>query len=213
MMMDEASYWSAVSSMRRAVADLLDQLTPDEWEHPSLCAGWRVRDVAGHLSLVPTITTWELLAATPRSGFNLHRVNTRIARRYGDLPTDRIVARLREHAEDTRTAKMLDTRDSLFDIVVHSQDIAVPLGRSFEVPVEFVREGLDRVWEMGWPFRAKRRLAGLTLRATDADWTAGQGPQVSGPALALLLLLTGRDDTARPSLTGPGLVNLAGRSG
>jgi uncharacterized protein (TIGR03083 family) len=211
--MDDSAYWSAVASMRLAVADLLDQLSPGEWDQPSLCAGWRVRDVAGHISLVPTITMWEMLAAAPCAGFHPDRINTVIARRYGDQPTDRIVAHLREHAEDRRTAKMLDTRNSLFDVVVHSQDIALPLGRSIEVPVDFARAGLDRVWEMVWPFRARRRLAGLSLRASDTDWTAGEGPEVSGPALALLLLLTGRDDTARPALTGPGLVSLAGRSG
>ncbi|MFI1376117.1 hypothetical protein ACH4UY_29450 [Streptomyces longwoodensis] len=87
---------------------------------------------------------------------------------------------------------MLDTRNALFDVVVHSQDIALPLGRQFAVPAEHSREGLQRVWDMGWPFHAQRRLAGYALRATDADWAVGAGPRISGPTLALLLLATGR---------------------
>ena len=205
--MDE-QHWTAVTSMRLAVADLLDGLAPAEWELPSLCAGWRVRDVAGHLSLVPTVTTWELLRAAPRAGFDPNRINTRLARRYAERPTGAIVARVREHATARGTAKVLDGRDALFDVVVHSQDIAVPLGRSVDVPVASARAGLDRVWEMGWPFRAKRRLSGLRLSATDADWTVGDGPAVEGTALALLLLLTGRTETAAPMLTGCGVASI-----
>jgi uncharacterized protein (TIGR03083 family) len=201
-------YWTAVEEMRLTVADLLDDLARDEWDRPSLCERWRVRDVAGHVSMVPTVTTWELVRAMPRSGFNLHRVNTRLARRYGDREPAAIAARVREHAGDRSTAAALDVRDSLFDIVVHSQDIAVPLGRTVSVPVGSARAGLERVWEMGWPFRAAKRLSGVHLRATDTDWERGDGPTVEGSALALLLLLTGRTGTAAPMLTGRGVGSL-----
>jgi len=202
------SYWSAVATARRSVADLLDELSPGEWERPSLCAGWRVRDVAGHLSLVPTVTTGEMLRAAPRAGFDPHRINTLLARRYAERPVEEIVARIREHAETRGTARVLDARDALFDVVVHSQDIALPLGRPLEVPVEVARAGLDRVWEMGWPFRAQRRLRAVRLRATDTAWERGEGPLVEGPAVALLLLLTGRTAAARPRLTGTGAGSL-----
>ena len=202
-------YWSAVVQLRLAVADLLEALTPQEWDRPSLCAEWRVRDVAGHLSFVPTITTWDMVRAAPRGRFNPHRINTLLARQHGDRPTHAIVARIREHAGERRTARVLDVRDSLFDVAVHSQDIAVPLGRTVEVPVTSARQGLDRVWEMGWPFRAQQRLAGLHLRATDTDWERGEGPRVEGTALTLLLLLTGRTETARPLLDGPGVTSIA----
>ena len=62
---------------------------------------------------------------------------------------------------------------------------------------------------MGWPFRAEKRLAGRHLRATDTDWERGEGPAVEGSALALLLLLTGRTETAAPMLTGPGVTSLS----
>ena len=206
--MDEA-YWSAVRTLRLGIADPLDTLEPAEWDAPSLCRGWRVRDVAGHLSLVPTITTWELMSGAPRAGFNPNRINTLLAIRYGSRPGDEIVSRIRDHAGARRTAKILDTRDFLFDIVVHSQDIAVPLGRDFPVPVEFTRQGLQRVWSMGWPFRARRAFAGLTLSATDTNWTVGSGPEVAGSALSLLLLLTGRTSTVLDVLHGPGVKALS----
>ncbi|HET6529743.1 MAG TPA: maleylpyruvate isomerase family mycothiol-dependent enzyme [Actinoplanes sp.] len=207
--MDEA-YWSAVRTMRLHVADFLAELSPAEWDAASLCQGWRVRDVAGHLALVPTITTWDLLAAAPRGRFNLHHINTVLAIRHGSAPPDAIMAKIRRHAGDRTTARMLDPRDGLFDVIVHSQDIARPLGRDFPVPPEYSRRGLQRVWEMGWPFRARRRFAGLSLRADDADWTVGTGPEVTGPALALLLLLTGRRHAAMDALQGTGVGALHG---
>jgi uncharacterized protein (TIGR03083 family) len=202
--MDEA-YWSAVQTMRLRVADLLDTLGPAEWNAASLCRGWRVRDVAGHLAMVPTIRTWDMVAAAPRARFNPNRINTLLAIRAGSHNPDEIVAKMRAYAGDRRTAKALDTRNSLFDVIVHSQDIALPLGRDLPVPAEYSRLGLQRVWQMGWPFNARRTFAGVSLRATDTDWSAGTGPEISGPALALLLLLTGRiapiaDELANPEL-------------
>jgi uncharacterized protein (TIGR03083 family) len=202
---DEA-YFEAVTVMRQRIADFLDGLDPTEWDAPSLCAGWRVRDVAGHLSLVPTVTLGEMLRVAPRSLMNPHRINTALAVRYGSLPPHEIVARIREHAGARQSAKGLETANWLFDLAVHSQDMALPLGRTFEVPVAVAEAGLDRVWQMGWPFHARRRLGGLTVSATDGTWTVGSGPEVRGPAMALLLLLTGRTEAAAPRLEGPGVV-------
>lgn len=162
---DDETYWGAVRSVRLDIADLLTTLTPAQWDTESLCPGWRMREVAGHLALVPTITTWDMVRAAPRGGFNPNRINTVLARRHGSAPTTSIVAELRTHAGDRCTARVLDVRNSLFDAIVHSQDIARPLGLSFDVDPQFVVMGLDRVWQMGWPFRARERLTGLTLQA------------------------------------------------
>jgi uncharacterized protein (TIGR03083 family) len=196
------AYWSAVRAIRLRVADLLESLQPAEWDAPSLCAGWRIRDVAGHLAIVPTIRTWDMVSVAPRAGFDPNRINTLLAVRNGSREPDEIVAEIRTHADERRTARVLDTRNALFDVIVHSQDIARPLGRELPVPADACREGLRRVWAMGWPFHARRRLAGVTLRATDTDWTAGAGPEVAGTALALLLLSTGRATDALTTAPG-----------
>jgi hypothetical protein len=140
-----------------------------------------VRDVAGHLSIVPTITTWGLVAAGSRTGFNPHRANTRLALRHGSRPPEEILAHLRAHAADRTTARVLDTRDSLFDVIVHSQDVAVPLGREFPVPAEYTRSGLQRVWAMGWPFRAARRLAGPPCGPPTPTGRSGRGRRSAAP--------------------------------
>jgi uncharacterized protein (TIGR03083 family) len=49
--MDVDEVWRVVDEERSTLADLLEELTEEEWEHPSLCSAWRVRDVAAHLTL------------------------------------------------------------------------------------------------------------------------------------------------------------------
>jgi hypothetical protein len=78
------------------------------------------------------------------------------------------------------------------------------------MPPAAARAGAERVWRMGWPFWARRRLRGLRLTATDVEWTVGDGAEVRGPIRALLLLLTGRTGAALPELIGPGVQRLAG---
>jgi hypothetical protein len=50
---------------------------------------------------------------------------------------------------------------------------------------------------------ARSRAKGLRLVASDAGWSWGTGPLVSGPGEALLMAINGRPD-ALPELTGLG---------
>ena len=52
-MVDAETSWRAIEQERRSLADLLESLTDDQWNTPSLCQGWRVRDVAAHVALAP----------------------------------------------------------------------------------------------------------------------------------------------------------------
>ena len=90
--------------------------------------------------------------------------------------------------------------ETLIDIVVHGQDIAVPTGHPLEVGPTVAAAAASRVWD-GQLSRKGRRMAkvfrrlpyhGHRLSATDIDWSVGEGPEIRGPVLALLLLLTGR---------------------
>ncbi|TKK75854.1 hypothetical protein FDA94_38800 [Herbidospora galbida] len=70
--------------------------------------------------------------------------------------------------------------------------MALPLGRDRPMPVEAAMAAADRVWTMGFPFRAGKAIAGLELVATDCAWGVGSGRPVEGPIAGLLLLITGR---------------------
>jgi uncharacterized protein (TIGR03083 family) len=208
--MPDDAYWQVVAQQRHDLAALLEALTPQQWEPPSLCPAWRVRDVAAHVALTPQLTFGRLLRGAVRAGGNPHRTAAETAIRHAQRPTAQIVQEIHDHADHRDLRWPLDGRNVLFDLLVHTQDIARPLGLDRPMDPAAARAGLDRVWEMGWPFGARRKLAAVGLRATDTEWAAGAGPEVSGRTEDLLLLATGRLHAVQDRLTGPGMGALVG---
>jgi uncharacterized protein (TIGR03083 family) len=188
---DVEQLWQAVAAQRLALAAELDRLTGDEWRTPSLCAGWTVRDVAAHLTL-QDLDLRTVLAEFARHPRGMNRVIRDSARRRAQRPTGELVAMIRSSAASRRHNVGVTPRETLVDALVHGQDITVPLGRPLPVPVDAAAAAASAVWGRGWPWHARRRFAGFRLRATDADWTAGEGTPLEGPIDAILLLLTGR---------------------
>ncbi len=150
------------------------------------------------------------LARALRASF--HRLNHDIAVRHAERPTGQIVDELRQFADSRRLPVVTSYQNILFDVLVHGQDIAIPLGRPRAMPLAAAQAGADRVWTMGWPFWARRRLRGFRLTASDVDWSVGEGADVRGPIEALLLLLTGRT-AALSRLTGNGVQRLTATTG
>ena len=209
--MNPGEKWTVIAGQRRALADLLAGLDASDWERPSLCAQWRVKDVAAHVALTPQSPgALHILALGIRARGDFDALNRDLAVAHADRPPAALVAELRELADSRRKPAITTLDNLLFDTLVHIQDVVVPLGLAASMPLDAAREGAERVWRMGWPFWARRRLRGMQLTATDIDWTAGEGAGIRGPIQALLLLLTGRTETALPHLTGPGLERLAG---
>ena len=181
--MDREQSWQVIAEQRLGLARLLEGLADGEWEQPSLCAGWRVRDLAAHVAMAPQVPgLGSMLADGLRARGSFHRLNHDAAVRHAARPTPEIVAELRTHAESRRLPAVTNYRNILFDIQVHAQDIAIPLGRDYPMQPEAARAGANRVWTMAWPFWARRRLRGVRLVATDADWSAGAGKELRGPS-------------------------------
>jgi uncharacterized protein (TIGR03083 family) len=201
---DAEHSWQAIEHQRRSLADLLENLTEEQWETPSLCDRWRVRDVAAPVAMAPQPPSIAgMLVEGARARGRFHILNHDTAVRHADRPGADLVGELRAHAASRRLPAVTNYRNILFDVLVHAQDIALPLGLDHPMPVEAARAGAQRVWTMGWPFWARRRLRSFRLVASDIDWTAGEGAIVEGPVAALLVLLTGRTALLH-RLTGPG---------
>jgi uncharacterized protein (TIGR03083 family) len=201
--------WRAIDAERAGLADLLDELTADEWATPSLCDGWRVRDVAAHLTLShmpPATAVVEALRA--RGSFD--RMVHDSAVRQAALPCEELPRRLRGMVGSRRKVPFVAPLVPLLDVLVHGQDIAVPLGRTRLMPPEAAAAAAQQAWDIAFPFRARKRLAGYRLTATDTDWTVGDGAPVEGPITAILLLVTGRS-AAADQLTGDGARSLRRR--
>jgi uncharacterized protein (TIGR03083 family) len=197
--------WGAVATQRRALADLLDRLDDEQWETPSLCDGWRVREVAAHVAMAPTppgLVEMITLAIRHRGDFN--ELNYFLGIDRGNAPTAAIVASLREHADSRKLPIVTNCRNINFDILVHTQDIAMPLGMEVPMPLDSAHAAAEHISRAGWPFYVKRRFSGVRLVADDVAFEFGSGPEVRGPVSALLLLMSGRGAAVASKLSGDG---------
>jgi uncharacterized protein (TIGR03083 family) len=196
--------WKHIHAERDVMADTLAGLSPDAWATPSLCTGWSVKETAGHIlaaaEQTPPNFYKELIAA---------RFTDRAARRLGALEPSVLVGRLRARTTTTNhpPAPVLAM---LGEIVVHGEDIRRPLAIAHRAPEEALVAVADSYKKSNLLIGAKRRIAGLRLRASDAAWTTGDGPEVAGPLASLILAMTGRK-AAHADLTGDGLATLATR--
>jgi uncharacterized protein (TIGR03083 family) len=205
--MDDDGVWAAIDRQRLATADLLEGLTDEQWRHPSLCDGWTVRDVAGHLTLQQMGLGAAMVTGMRHPG-SLNRMIRSSARSRAHAPVEQLIGQIRGMVGSRRHNVGVTSREALMDILVHGQDIAIPLGLSLDMPAEPAAVAATAVWSLGGKGKARvfRNLPvqGFRLTASDISWAAGKGPEVEGPIAAILLLLTGRQ-VALPRLVGEGV--------
>ncbi|MGW0365139.1 maleylpyruvate isomerase family mycothiol-dependent enzyme [Streptomyces sp. NPDC002990] len=184
---------TATAAERRELADLLDTLAPAQWDAPSLCAGWRVREVAAHMSLGLRTSLPGFAAELLRARGSLHRMTDRTARRDAAAFTPKELAELlRENARHPWKPPAGGPTAGLAHDVVHGLDITVALGHPRRVPEDRLRPLLAAATAP----RALRffgvDLTGIRLCADDLDWSHGEGTPVHGSAQDVLLVLFGR---------------------
>ncbi|TFB99776.1 maleylpyruvate isomerase family mycothiol-dependent enzyme [Cryobacterium adonitolivorans] len=187
--------WSGhLAATLTAIADLLAGLTPEQWEAQSLCTGWRVRDVAGHLVWRLGSTKRELVGSATRAYVG-HFVRPAraidvVSRAAASAEPEQLVARLREIA----AAKATTGRGGIVELteaVVHGLDVAHPLGLTLPIHATAggavaLRRSLIAPTEITAVLRTRR------LVATDAEWSVGHGEPLRGQASELILFLFGR---------------------
>lgn len=200
--------WSMVHTERAALIEDLAHLDDEQWATPSLCDGWTVHDVVAHLVDTALTTRLGFVVGLARARFDFDRQNSLgVARRRGATPQETL-ERLRRAAPRKSTPPApLDSR--LVEEVVHGEDIRRPLGLSRTYPPEAVARSLRLQTRTPVSFGgAKELVARVRLTATDDDLTLGTGPAVTGPALTLLLAVSGRRSVLG-ELEGPGVRTLA----
>lgn len=203
--------WSMVETDRQALADYLADLSPEEWKQPSLCEDWNVEQVAAHLLVVPTVPKGQVFLGFVGAGFNLDRFSDKmIARILDGKSTDEVVEAMRSSATAENTPPGMKPVNVLGDVVVHAADISEAVGKPLDYPVDHYVAALDSFKNMQMGLGCRKRIAGLELRATDTDWSHGEGPLVEGTAKDLALAMTGRR-SALDRLSGDGVEVLRAR--
>ena len=203
--------WTSIKDGREAFGRYLAELAPQDWSTPSLCSDWTVKDVAAHMLVVPTKSKGQVFRAFAGARFNLARMNAKFVKELtGAMSPAEIAATTSSSAGSQSRPPGLKLLGVLTELAVHSSDVAEAVGKPFDLPTEDYVTCLDFLKGVQPVFSAKRRVAGLTLRATDADWSSGSGPDVSGPVKQLLLAVAGRP-AALDKLEGDGLATLRAR--
>jgi uncharacterized protein (TIGR03083 family) len=199
-----------------AIGDTLHDLRDDEWDVPSLCDGWAVRDVVGHMCFGHTTPMAQIAAGMVRYRFDVAKGSFALSRDYAQRRTpaellevwDRDMVGAHKRIGISRTIR---SSEGFLDHLIHHSDIRRPLGRPVEVPDDRLLAALELVPKVHTPFFSTRKVVdGLRLTATDVDWTCGDGPRVEGAGEALVLAAAGRT-VVLDELEGDGVAVLTDR--
>jgi uncharacterized protein (TIGR03083 family) len=196
---------------RADFAAFLATLSPQQWQAPTLCQQWRVRDVVAHVISYDDLDIRGLLAVAARGRLRLGRINAAALARYETCSPQQLLALLTGHLQPRGLAAALGGRVALAETLIHHQDIRRALGRQRHIPAERLLPAL-RLALIAPDIAGPWRIRGLRLVATDLRFAAGAGPQVRGTAEALLMAIAGRRGVVS-ELSGPAQAKLGRRIG
>ena len=201
--------WPVIRDERKALAADLKGRSGEEWTTTSLCSQWTVRDVLAHMTSTASLTPPAFVAKLASSGFSFDKVQeSGVAANRGSSPAD-TMARFEAVVTSTKHPPG-PTATWLGETIVHAEDIRRPLGIEHHYPAEAVVRVADFYKGSNLLIGSKKRIEGLTLSATDTEWSHGTGPEVAGPILSLVMVMTGRKQ-ALDDLTGDGVATLRSR--
>lgn len=202
---------SMIASERASTADALDALDASDFDKPSLCGGWTVRDVVAHMTASALMTSGGFFVKLASSGFSFDKmVGKDVAALEGENDDGQLRALFRSRISTTNGPPG-PKQARLGEVMIHSEDIFRSLGSGYrDHPVEHMVALADFYKGSSLIVGAKGRIAGLHLTATDTDWSTGSGPEVSGPLMGLIMAMTGRK-AALADLSGEGVATLQSR--
>jgi uncharacterized protein (TIGR03083 family) len=194
---------------RQDFVDFLDGLSAEQWEQPSLCELWRVRDVVAHVVSYEELSRWQLVRRFAKGGLRPPRINALGVADYARRSPEELTQLMRTSIPPRGLTSAFGGMIALVDGMIHQQDIRRPLGQQRVIPPDRLHRVLN--YALTSPAtRGAHRTRGVRLVATDLDWNHGAGLDVTGPAESLLMAMGARPD-AFSQLIGPGKELLAER--
>jgi uncharacterized protein (TIGR03083 family) len=181
-----------ITAERRAFGDVLDGLAQPDWEKPSLCAGWRVREVVAHMTMPLRFSALRFMGEMVRSRGNFARMADRVARRDAQAPISELLGGWRANQDSRWKPPGGGWPGALTHDVVHGLDITIPLGIEHPVSDRALRVVLDQATTPLGLKHFGHDLGGIRLEADDLDWAFGDGETLRGGARSLLMVLMDR---------------------
>jgi uncharacterized protein (TIGR03083 family) len=191
-MTDDAHPQPAVADEFASLADLLAVISEAQWDTPSMCQGWRVREVVAHMTMPARYSQEEFMTELSRCEFDFTRLSNEVASRDASRPTDELVASLRSDIMQRWTPPGGGYYGALTHVVIHGLDVTVPLSAPRCSPDQTIRIVLDHLAADGGHAHFGTVINGRRLQASDLDWSYGSGQVLRGAAADLALALCGR---------------------
>lgn len=201
--------WPVVHAERRSLLDDLEDVRSDSWSTPSLCPGWDVHDVLAHLVDDAKTTRLGFVRNLVAARFDFDRCNAAgVSREKCDDPA--LTRERFSEVLDRTTSAPAPRATRLVEVFVHGEDIRRPLGIAHDYPVDAVLTALQhQLRTTTGQGGGKERAQGLMLIPTDGSLHLGEGEEVRGSTIALLLAVSGRP-TRAGEIAGPGAERLCG---
>ncbi len=201
--------WAVIAEERLSLIDTFEGLTGDQWDVPSLCGHWTVRQVLGHLVIATDPPRGRFAVEVAKAFGRFDTANDRLALEQAERPTADLIADLRARVSKRFTPPGLGPGAPLHDILLHSLDVRIPLGLPTERPAEHYELALEIVFSaIGTRTLVPKRRPRLRWTATDHSWSHGEGDEVQGGMADLALAASGRGARV-DAITGPGQPALA----
>lgn len=183
---------TAITAERTELAEVLTGLDAESWDAPTLCRGWRVREVVAHITLPYRLSETRFALEMLRAAGRFHRMSDHAARQdAAHFTPEDLLKSLWDNVGHPWKPPGGCFEGALGHDVIHGLDITVPLGLERKVPEDRLRVVLDAINPKIVKFFGVD-LDGIELRAEDLDWHYGSGEILSGTAQDLLLVLCGR---------------------
>lgn len=174
------------------LADLLAALPAAAWDEPSLCPGWRVREVVAHMTLPMHAAAPVVLLGLLRARMRWDLFADRRARLDARQTPEQLLAALRAPRMQAWTPPGGGPTGALVHAVIHGLDITEALNLQRRPPAARTRIVLDGLTAPRSLSHFGVALHGLQLRTEDLDWSYGTGRILNAPAVELALILSGR---------------------
>ncbi len=194
---------------RKALYAELQGLTEAQWSTMTVCDPWTVRHLVAHMTALGNQTAPNFFKGMITTGFNFNKFVAKDLVRFNQGSNADVLAGFAKTLTSAQTPPG-PRYVPLGEYMVHGEDIRRALGSSAKHAEAHVVALAGAYQTTKRPLDGKRRSAGLKLRATDVDWTFGDGPEVAGPGMDLIMAMSGRSK-ALDSCTGDGVATMRAR--
>jgi len=196
--------WPITIEARHSLLATFEELDDVQWDVPSLCGEWTIRQMLAHLILAARPPARRFAVAVTKARGSFDRANHALAVADADQPVDDLLSTYRIVIDHRFAPPGWPAAAPFSDILLHSLDVRIPLGLANDQPPAHYEPVLGLLFRR---FASSFTTGGRpTVRwaATDHSWSHGDGPEVRGTMADLALTAAGRAAHV-DQLTGDGV--------